>query len=170
MLELIISGKPTGPMDITYSAMGQKGLVQKVPTYPVIVHDEHGEIVFEFAVTRKYRCEVFNGAKPRDYRPGRSCPPNMTGHPYLGRVTTAGRLGFAIMLYEDRCPQKETLWGVGRHPRKGIKIHYGPARSSGCMAIAGGPDGYQRFEKMFTLLQQLHGSPFFVTVEERVDE
>ena len=169
MLELIISGKPEGPETLMYSAIGQKGLERMVPTYPVIVHDEHGEILYQFSVTRRCRREVFNGTKPRDYRQGRECPPNMAGHPYLGRITTAGRLGFAIMLYEKWCEKGESLRGAGRHLRKGIKIHYGPATSFGCMAIAGGAEGYRRFVEMFTVIGKQHGMPMFVTVEERVD-
>lgn len=169
MLEIVIRGEPTGPRTLMYSAIGQKGLTHMVPTYPVIVHDEHGEILYQFSVTRRSRREVFNGTKPRDYRQGRECPPNMAGHPYLGRITTAGRLGFAIMIYEPWCEKGESLRGVGRHLRKGIKIHYGPATSFGCMAIASGAEGYRRFVEMFTILGQQHGMPMFVTVEERVD-
>lgn len=169
MLELIISGKPIGPETLMYSAMGQKGQTQMVPTYPVIVHDEYGEIVYEFSVTRRCKCEVFDGAKSRDYGENGECPPNQVGQPYMGRITTAGRLGFAIILFETWCEKKETLRGIGQHPRKGIKIHYGPATSYGCMAIAGGQEGYRYFKEIFGVLQQLHGGPFFVTVEERVD-
>lgn len=166
---IIIAGEPTERRALMYSRIGKRGLRKMVTTYRALVEDDDGELLFEFAVTRKSRREVFKGGKPRDYRIGNECPPNLPGKPYLGRITEAGRLGFAIMLYEEWCPKRETLRGEGRHKRTGIKIHHGPASSRGCMAVAGGGRGYDRFVRAFKRLREKHGPIFRVLVLERDD-
>lgn len=168
MFEIIITGQETGGKALMYSAIGRKGIRRMVPTYRAFVQKDGKETVFEFAVTRKCRQEVFGGARPRDYRQGHECPPNRADQPYLGRITTSGRLGFSIMLYELGCPKRETLRGVGRHLRRGIKIHFGPACSFGCMAIAGGQKGYARFVKAFRSFEAEGHKLFNVRVLERI--
>lgn len=167
MLEVIVTGEPSGKKALMYSELNKKGLRKMVPTYPVLVRDEHGNILFEFEVTRLCRDEVFFGGKARDYRPEHECPPSRPEEPYFGRPTRAGRLKFAFMLYEAGCPAEETLTGQGTEPRKGIKIHIGPATSLGCMAVAGGEKGYRRFKRAFTDFQAGHGRDFRVKVLER---
>ncbi len=166
---IIITGEPTEQRALMYSRIGKRGLRKMVTTYRALVEDNDGELLFEFAVTRKSRREVFKGGKPRDYRIGNECPPHVPGRPYLGRITRTGRLGFSIILYEEWCPNRETLRGEGQHKRTGIKIHHGPATSLGCMAVAGAKKGYRRFVRAFKVFEEKYGPVFKVLVFERTD-
>jgi hypothetical protein len=61
-----------------------------------------------------------------------------------------GKLKDALRLYEVGASDVSeyefaTVRGVGTERRRGILIHYGPARTEGCFSLAGGQRGWRQF-------------------------
>lgn len=106
---------------------------------------------FDFAVTRDVSDMVFGKVADQPGEGGR-CPPNVPGHPYLGRVRTDANVGWCIQLFDTDSLLQECLQGTGLVRRKHILIHFGPARSEGCFMVAGGRRGWNKFKKSFRLL------------------
>ncbi len=120
-----------------YEQPKQRGNYRMVPTYRVDVSVEDVP-VFIFSVTRDVIGQIFEVTDPHQ-----ECPPSRPAHPYSAYVRTDNKRGFRLQLYEQGIGN--SIRGQWEDNRSVIQIHRGPGQSAGCMLIAGGKRGHQRF-------------------------
>lgn len=165
MLQIVVTAKEVGE-SLLYEIKGRKGRSILVPTYKVVAANDRGEH-FEFAVTRDASDHFFSDEKPVRYGQNSECPPSRPMEPYHGRVRIDGKVSFSLQLFEPGCSRQETLRGQGPVDRKHIMIHFGPARSEGCLLIAGDDEGYLDFVRNLHRLLDSPEEAILVTVHER---
>ncbi len=142
MIEITITGEPTGRKALIYEHVGRKGRRAYVPTYVAQVHHKPSGRILMFAVVRDSSAQVFEGLRQR-YSEDGECPPSAI-EPYHGLIREDGPVGFRIQLFEAKHNDKATLIGQGRIKRKHIQIHFGAAASHGCLMVAGRRRQYPR--------------------------
>lgn len=138
MIDITITGKPTGGKALLYELRGRQGRRAFVPTYHAwAAHAGMGQR-FDFAVTRHSSAHVFGDGltEPYIYAENGECPP-CADTPYSGIIREDGVVGFRIALFEPQYAEQKALMGRGSILRKHVQIHFGAAAATGCILVAG---------------------------------
>ena len=142
MIQITITGEPTGKRALLYELRKRQGARKFVPTYHAYAECHWTGKRFEFSVVRDPSAHIF-GPRPLDpYGENGECPPS-SDVPYSGTILEDGPIGFRIQLTEAGCEQEEWLVGIGSTIRKRVWIHFGACASFGCILIAGRRRSYK---------------------------
>ena len=148
MIEIVITTKKIS-CALLYELRNLQGRRAYVPAYLATTYDTRTGDKFEFAVTRSASRLVF-GSPTDQYGSNGECPPSKADIPYKAFVSATSKGSFCLRLFETDEPQQHnTIKGQGEVDRVNIMIHKGPSMSEGCLVIAGGKRGHNRFERWF---------------------